>query len=159
MSRELLAPSRVLISLSTDRDEVFHDLIERLVDPGARKAMSKVLAAYPDLPFGFLEEDILIPHFRVPGLNRPEAVLALLPGGVQGKKGVIRLVLVLATPEAETALHLRLLQGLSSLLPQIEPEALRSRSPEEALAVLALGEQRSSPWASPRDLRRRRTVF
>jgi hypothetical protein len=54
MLTELLEPSRVLISPSTDRDEVFRALIARLDDPAARAAACEALAAYPDLPFGSL---------------------------------------------------------------------------------------------------------
>lgn len=156
MLLELLDPARILISSSADREGVFRSCIERLRDTTAQEHARKGLAAYPDLPFGSLEDEILIPHFRVPGLSQPEAVLAILPQGVQGK-ALIRLILILATPEAQTALHLRLLQGLSSLLPQAEAELLRCRDPEQALAVVARAEQTLKP--SYKNLKQKQVAF
>jgi sodium/potassium-transporting ATPase subunit alpha len=84
-------------------------------------------------------------------------VLAILPQGVQGKTALIRLILILAIPEAQTALHLRLLQGLSSLLPQAEAELLRCRDPEQALAVLARAEQTLKP--TYKNLKQKQVAF
>ncbi len=145
MLQELLDPGRISIATSTDRDEVFRSCIERFEDPAAREQVRRGLASYPDLPFGSLEDQILIPHFRVPGLTRPEAVLAILPRGLPGKTGLIRLILILASPEAETGLHLRLLQGLSSLLPQAEIELLRSSDAHQAWTVIAEAERTLKP--------------
>jgi sodium/potassium-transporting ATPase subunit alpha len=145
MLTELLDASRILVLRGLDRAAVFAACLARLDDDDARAACGAALGKYPDLPFGSLHHEILIPHVRVPALRKAEAVLAVLPEGLEPAERPFRLVLLLATPERDAALHLRLLQGVSALLPAIEDALVAAESPEAAHAVVARGEAATKP--------------
>lgn len=99
----------------------------------------------PNQTFESIGQSILIPHFRSKKIKTPELFLFVIPKGISVGEQKIRLVLFQMIPENLPSLHLRLLHGLSSLLPQIFDELMVCKKEAEVLEVVQRGEVNMKP--------------
>ncbi len=133
-----------IISSNENRTSLFHFAISKLQNDSVRDFVRSRLLGEKNLPFGSLEDGILIPHLKL-DITEPEIVLFVIPNGIVGEQKKIHILLLLLVPENNPSLNLRLLQGLSSLLPQVTSELLKCNSPEEIISVIKTGEEKAKP--------------
>jgi calcium-translocating P-type ATPase len=91
-------------------------------------------------PYNYINDMILVPHVRIQKMKEIKAYLGVFPKGILVGENRIHLLLLLATPKEKPSIHLKVLQGLSSLLPSIQNELLQCKSPKEVLEKFVLGE-------------------
>jgi sodium/potassium-transporting ATPase subunit alpha len=143
---EFLKISQIeIINSIESRATLFQRAIQKIENEESRKFVSSQLKSDSDLPFGSLEDDILIPHFKVAGQKVPELILFVLPKGMLNESEKIHLLLLLVIPDDKPSLHLRLLQGLSSLLPQVELELFGCQVADDVIAIIKNGEEKAKP--------------
>jgi sodium/potassium-transporting ATPase subunit alpha len=110
-----------------------------------QKEIAKGLKDFPNIPYSSMEDSILIPHFRISGITKPEVRFLVIPNGVALGFKKINIILILVTPENQPALHLRILQGLSSLLPQIESDVIQCKQISDVLTQIQKAEADMKP--------------
>lgn len=126
-------------------DDISFELLRKIEEGTFKKDLQNRIQSFPNSLFGDLGPHILIPHFRSIHIKTPEVFLFLIPHGILMEKRLIHLVLFQMIPETQPSLHLRLLHGLSSLLPQILDELLKCDSESKVLSVVQRGESDMKP--------------
>ncbi len=134
-----------IITSEETRSSLFQKAIAKLEGEQVQTFVSSVLAHDRSLPFGSLEDGILIPHVKVNGIKSPELILFVIPNGIKDEKEKIHILLLLVIPDNNPSLQLRLLQGISSLLPQVQSELLLCKSIDEMIFIIKSGEERAKP--------------
>lgn len=94
--------------------------------------------------FSYLGDGIAVPHLRIADLAAPELILSLSQRGVAFNDQRVQVVLLFATPSAQTAQHLQLLQRIGAILPAVREELLRQRDPQAVIQVIARAEQQAA---------------
>ncbi|TGM85149.1 HAD-IC family P-type ATPase [Leptospira bouyouniensis] len=126
-------------------DDVYSSLINKIGELEFREEIQFRFHSIPNQTFESIGKSILIPHFRSKKIKTPELFLFLLPNGILIGGQTIRLVLFQMIPENQPSLHLRLLHGLSSLLPQIFDELMVCEKEVEVLSIVQRGEINMKP--------------
>ncbi|MDZ4725878.1 MAG: HAD-IC family P-type ATPase [Leptospira sp.] len=134
-----------IISSSESRADLFNRAIDAIEEETIRIFIRECITPNFTLPYGSLEDGILVPHLIVPDLKVPELILYILPNGIQGEKEKIHIFLLLLIPDKNPALQLRLLQGLSSLLPQVQDDLINCKSEEDVITIIRTGEEKAKP--------------
>ena len=143
MISQLLSPDQVILNLKDDFGAALRRLasaacpgedLEPALEDLTRTADDSVMQA---------GEDISLPHLRIAGLEQPRISLGLSRKGIFHRGKRFSLVLFLATPEQDSAGHLKLLQRLKALLPQLRNDLLKAKTPEKVIEILAAGEETS----------------
>lgn len=145
MLREYLRPENIVTDLAGSADEIFNKLISLNTTADEQLKLRAAFDGDALARFSYAGDGVLIPHARVTGLTRVITVLAISKAGISHSTGQIHLILLLAVPEERTALHLQLLQGVSSILPAIAPEAKNLTEPKPILELIARGEEHAKP--------------
>ncbi|MFZ5630551.1 MAG: HAD-IC family P-type ATPase [Spirochaetota bacterium] len=145
MLREHLQAKDVALSLSGSITEALQSLIELSDSQPERELLTRGLAGQEILQHAKVAQGVMVPHVRLHGLGRVVARLGIAPGGLQYDGEKIHVVLLLALPAEATAMHLQLLQGVSSVLPAIEHALCAADSAEAVLALLRTGEEQAKP--------------
>ncbi|TGL55813.1 HAD family hydrolase [Leptospira kemamanensis] len=130
---------------ANDWEDVQNALIKKIPELELQEEIHYRFHSIPNQTFERIGDQILIPHFRSQKIKTPELFLFLLPNGIFVSEKKIQLVLYQMIPEALPSLHLRLLHGLSSLLPQIFEELLKCQKAVDVLSVVQLGEKNMKP--------------
>lgn len=145
MLREYLREENILLRAEGNSSEV----ISRLIATGTTADEQQLLRAAFDgaarESFAYTGDGILVPHARVKGLRRVVTALAVSPHAITHSTGKIHLVLLLAIPDEKPALHLQMLQGVSSLLHSFTGELVHCNDAHAVLAVIARGEEQAKP--------------
>ncbi|GAB4424728.1 MAG: hypothetical protein OHK0011_05580 [Turneriella sp.] len=157
MLREYLQPRDVALSLAGTLSEALQSLIALSESPSERELLTRGFSGQEVLQHAQVSPGVLVPHVRLHGLRRVIARLGIAPTGLSFDGEKIRIVLLLALPAEATALHLQLLQGVSSVLPAIEHALCAADSAEAALALLRTGEEQAKP--SYRNLTQQQVAF
>ena len=125
----------------------FADTIERLAAqssvPKLADEFHKGIHSLDKERFSYLGDGVAVPHLRIANLAAPELFLGLSPKGLTFNRHKVHLVLLLATPAAQTAEHLQLLQRISAILPAIRQRILQQRDAAAVLRLIAQTEQAS----------------
>jgi magnesium-transporting ATPase (P-type) len=122
-------------------EELLDPLLRRASLSGRRAELFAALSEEIAQRYVFAGRDVAIPHLRIEGLSEPELVLAISRRGIRINGRRARIVLLLATPAEQAALHLQLLQRLSALLPEVAHELLRARTASRVLQIIAHHEE------------------
>jgi sodium/potassium-transporting ATPase subunit alpha len=139
---ELLRPEKI-VALGPKGDLV-QALEELLQHSSLQMQRAEIVAATANANrYGYIGNQIAVPHVRLENLNAPEMILGLSPHGVRLGSETVKILLFFATPANETEQHLQLLQRLTSLLPAIKDELLAQRTPSQILRTIARGEQQA----------------
>lgn len=126
-------------------DDISQELLKKVENDPIKEDLQNRLGTMPDSLFGSLGPHILIPHFRSIHIKTPEVFLFIIPKGIHLGERLVHLVLFQMIPETQPLLHLRLLHGLSSLLPQIFDELLNCDTESKVLSVVQRGESEMKP--------------
>lgn len=126
-------------------EDISRELLRKVEEDPVKEDLQNRMEDFPNSLFGDLGPHILIPHFRSGHIKTPEVFLFLIPKGFYLGDRLIHLILFQIIPETQPSLHLRLLHGLSSLLPQILDELLKCDSESKILSVVQLGESDMKP--------------
>lgn len=145
MLREYLQAKDVALSLSGSFTGALESLIALSESPSECELLTRGFSGQDILQHAKVAPGVLVPHVRLHGLRRVVARLGIAPDGLQLEGEKIRVVLLLALPAEATAMHLQLLQGVSSVLPAIEHALCAADSADAVLALLRKGEERAKP--------------
>ncbi|XDD45811.1 HAD-IC family P-type ATPase [Leptospira sp. WS39.C2] len=126
-------------------DDVHLSLLNKIREVETKKEIQFRFHSIPNQTFVSIGQSILIPHFRSKKIKSPEFFLFVIPKGILVGEQNIRLVLFQMIPEKQPSLHLRLLHGLSSLLPQIFDELMLCEKEVDVLDVVQRGEFNMKP--------------
>jgi len=157
MLREHLKPENIVFGLTGSADNAIADLIARTTDDAEFTRVRDAFAAIGKSPYANVEQGVLIPHARVHGLKRTIAALGISREGLEFDGGRVYVILLLAVPAGETAHHLQLLQGMSSVLPAISGQLTELSDADAVLALLRTGEEQAKP--SFRNLTQQQVAF
>ena len=141
MIRELLRPNQIVLGLRGSLSEVIPQLVQRSSLSDRRVALEAAIPAEKLEERTFFVSNIAIPHARIENLTAPELLLGISPSGVRLDRKRVNIVLLLATPMAQPAEHLQLLQRLTSLLPVVSQQLIKARSASEVLQIIAREEE------------------
>lgn len=134
-----------ILNDSKNWDDVHRALLKKIATLEIREEISYRFHSIPDQTFVSIGQSILIPHFRSQKIKSPELFLFVIPQGIKVENQLIRLVLFQMIPENLPSLHLRLLHGLSSLLPQIFEDLMLCQEEVDVLDVVQHGEINMKP--------------
>jgi magnesium-transporting ATPase (P-type)/mannitol/fructose-specific phosphotransferase system IIA component (Ntr-type) len=157
MIREYLQAKDVVLSLSGSITEALQRLIQLSDSQSERDLLTRGFSGQDMLQHAKVAPGVLVPHVRLYGLRRVVARLGIAPDGLQLDGEKIRVILLLALPAEATAMHLQLLQGVSSVLPAIQHALCAADSADAVLALLRTGEEQAKP--SYRNLTQQQIAF
>lgn len=157
MLLDYLAAGNILTRASGTSAEMLSKLIESGTTSTEQAQLRAAFGGDALESFTVAGEGVLIPHARVPGLTRVILALAISEQGIAHSTGKIHLMLLAAVPAEKTALHLRLLQGVTSLLPAIASQVRTLTDEKQILAIIARGEDQAKP--SYRNLTQKQVEF
>lgn len=144
MIAERLAAAKIVFNLQGELAGVIDQLASR---SAVADLAAQFRAHQPDQlneRYSYIGEAIAVPHLRIDDLPAPELILGLAPSGIAFNDHTIKLVLLLATPAAQTAQHLQLLQRIGSVLPAVRDALLEQRDPAEVVKIIARAEQQAA---------------
>ncbi len=133
MISEILKQERIILSEDGDYSSALSEFT-RFLDPEFQSIVQDTLSWEKIYPHSLSIPDVLIPHARIAGIHSPEIMLAVSEKGFRADGRTVHLILFFITPEADTARHLQLLQGLASLAPELAEavkQSGRAESPED----------------------------
>ncbi len=144
MIAELLRPAKVVFGLKGSFPQAIDVLCGKSSIPELANQLREKIGNHDEERFSYIGDGIAVPHLRIDGLAAPEVILGFSPQGITLNDHLVKIILVLATPAAQTAQHLQLLQRICSLLPALRGELLAQRSAERAISAVARAEQQSA---------------
>ncbi|MFI3257985.1 MAG: PTS sugar transporter subunit IIA [Spirochaetales bacterium] len=147
---EAICKSAIKLNLeSTEKDEVFEELIEEMVsvNPGLdrREALLAVQEREAKMSTGILP-GIAVPHGKVSGIKDVKVVIGISKAGIEydslDGKPVHVIILLLSAPES-CELHLRVLKHLARLLEadKFYAELLEKKTPQEVYDLICKYEE------------------
>ncbi|HNA79548.1 MAG TPA: HAD-IC family P-type ATPase, partial [Turneriella sp.] len=145
MLREHLQAKDIAFSLSGGVADALQALIALSESAQERELLTRGFSGQEVLQHARVAPGVMVPHVRLHGLRRVVARLGIAPAGLTYDGEQIRIVLLLAVPAEATAMHLQLLQGVSSVLPAIEHALCAAGSADAVLALLHTGEEQAKP--------------
>ncbi len=144
MIHELIQPEHVHLGLTGGFDQALGRLVGSVLPgPGMHPAVESLLES-PEAATLMLEPRIALPHVRLANLDRTRMALGISRRGIRHRGKTFRIILFLASPEEDPAQHLKLLQRLSALLPELANQLTRAKTAGEAITVLMHGEDSST---------------
>jgi sodium/potassium-transporting ATPase subunit alpha len=144
MIYELLKPENIHLNPQGGMEAVLRRMAASL--PGAEILSERIapLLNSSDALLLMPDQHIALPHLRLPDLNNPRVVLAVSRRGISFKDRSFHIILLLASPEEDSVSHLKLLQRLTALLPEVSAPMARAKTAAEILSILMEGEQKSA---------------
>jgi CBS domain-containing protein/mannitol/fructose-specific phosphotransferase system IIA component (Ntr-type) len=160
--KELLPRAHVLVPLeATTLRQALTLLVDKLVEGGAVRdsaALEKRLTDPRLRDVVAVGEQVVLPHFRIEGVERLVVVLGVSPRPLDAYDAGLDIhprivVLILAPPEAAT-LYLQTVSALARLFkaPGVVERILAARTPDDVLALPELREIRVQPRLTVRDI-------
>jgi magnesium-transporting ATPase (P-type) len=134
---ELLSTERVLLGARGPFSRLLEELLRRSSFSHRRAEVEAALRSEGRQNFLFVDSRIAIPHARIEGLSAPELLVAVCPRGVELEGRRADVVVLLGSPENQTASHLQILQRLQSVLPAVVDELLKLKREEDVVRCLA----------------------
>jgi|GEM_PF-48093 len=143
MIHERLQPDHVHLDVRGGLEPVLRRMAGGL--PHGEQLLERLQPLLEDLDTLLLmpSDDVVLPHFRMAGLEEPQLALGISRRGIACRGKSPRIILFLVSPEENPSGHLKLLQRLSALLPELAKRLAAVRSPSQAIRILAEGEQHS----------------
>jgi CBS domain-containing protein/mannitol/fructose-specific phosphotransferase system IIA component (Ntr-type) len=160
--KELLPRAHVLVPLeATTLRQALTLLVDKLVEGGAVRDSAALVKRLTDPRLRdvvAVGEHVVLPHFRIEGVERLVVVLGVSPQPLDAYDAGLDIhprivVLILAPPEAAT-LYLQTVSALARLFkaPGVVERILAARSPDDVLALPELREIRVQPRLTVRDI-------
>lgn len=160
--KELLPRAHVLVPLeATTLRQALTLLVDKLVEGGAVRDSAALVKRLTDPRLRdvvAVGEHVVLPHFRIEGVERLVVVLGVSPRPLDAYDAGLDIhprivVLILAPPEAAT-LYLQTVSALAHLFkaPGVVERILDARSPDDVLALPELREVRVQPRLTVRDI-------
>ncbi|MFS8638177.1 MAG: CBS domain-containing protein [Gemmatimonadota bacterium] len=160
--KELLPRAHVLVPLeATTLRQALTLLVDKLVEGGAVRDSAALVKRLTDPRLRdvvAVGEHVVLPHFRIEGVERLVVVLGVSPRPLDAYDAGLDIhprivVLILAPPEAAT-LYLQTVSALARLFkaPGVVERILDARSPDDVLALPELREVRVQPRLTVRDI-------
>lgn len=150
MLEEIFKPDLVKISLeSTDKDELFEEMVEIFVrsDPSVdrEKTLSALLAREEKMTTGILP-GIAIPHACSPSLKGVRGAIGISKEGIEYHSlddHKVHLVFMLIFGCDDTGFHLKAMQEIALLLqdPAFFPQIMEQTSAEDVLNTIRIFEE------------------
>ncbi|HXG52692.1 MAG TPA: HAD-IC family P-type ATPase [candidate division Zixibacteria bacterium] len=144
MIAERLQPEKIVFGLTGSMADAIDRLCRRSSVPDLATQFHLQARDRLNERYSYIGQGVAVPHLRIEGLAAPELILGLSPQGLSFNEHRVHAVLLFASPAAQTAQHLQLLQRISSLLPAIRDELLAQRDARRVLQIIARAEQRSA---------------
>lgn len=143
MIHERLQPDHIFLDVRGSLAPVLRRMAGGM--PRAEQLLERLtpLLEEPDVLLMMPSDEVVLPHFRMAGLEEAQLALAISRRGIACRGKSPRILLFLVSPEEDTAGHLKLLQRLSALLPELAKRLAAARSADQAIRILAEGEQHS----------------
>ena len=160
--KELLPRAHVLVPLeATTLRQALTLLVDKLVEGGEVRDSAALVKRLTDPRLRdvvAVGEHVVLPHFRIEGVERLVVVLGVSPQPLDAYDAGLDIhprivVLILAPPEAAT-LYLQTVSALARLFkaPGVVERILAARSPDDVLALPELREIRVQPRLTVRDI-------
>lgn len=160
--KELLPRAHVLVPLeATTLRQALTLLVDKLVEGGAVRDSAALVKRLTDPRLRdvvAVGEHVVLPHFRIEGVERLVVVLGVSPRPLDAYDAGLDIhprivVLILAPPEAAT-LYLQTVSALARLFkaPGVVERILAARTPDDVLALPELREIRVQPRLTVRDI-------
>jgi sodium/potassium-transporting ATPase subunit alpha len=143
MIHELLQDENIHLDLHGSFEQVLRYIVGKLPLSANGRENLAPLMENPDALLLMPSSEVVLPHFRITGMEQPQLALGISPNGISCSRGRPRIIVVLLSPEEDTAGHLKLLQRLSALMPELAEPLTGAGSSAQALRVLMEGEQHS----------------
>ncbi|WP_373498847.1 HAD-IC family P-type ATPase [Desulfococcus sp.] len=143
MIHELLRPDHIHLDVKGPFDQILRRMAAGLPHGEQLLQGLQPIMEEPDTLLLMPSDDVVLPHFRLAGLGAPQLALGISRRGIACRGKSPRIVLFLVSPEEDTAGHLKLLQRLSALLPELAKRLAAARSADQAIGILTAGEQHS----------------
>ena len=143
MIHELLRPEKIHLDVRGPLDQVLRRMVAELPHGEQLLQSLEPLIEEPDTLLLMPSDEVVLPHFRMVALEKPQLILGISRSGIACRRKFPRIILVLVSPEEDAAGHLKLLQRLSALLPELTGRLIAARSAGEAMKILMEGEQQS----------------
>lgn len=144
MIHERIRPERVHLGLTGDFEQALRHLIGSVLSGSELPDGAASLLHAPGAAVLTPDRHIALPHVRLPNLDHPRMALGISRRGIRHMGKRFHVILFLASPEENPAEHLKLLQRLTSLLPELANQLIRVKSAGEAIAILMHGEEKST---------------
>lgn len=158
MLKEILTIDKIILSPKTTWNEAIEKILTKSNWQNQAEDIRNAIKQKKPEEYSYIAGDVVIPHLRIDGLKNINAILFLAKDGVAYDGKNYRLILFLLTPSEETVAHLKLLQGLSSMMPAIQDELLGLDNPETILAIIAKNEE-TGKFASYLNLTQKQIEF
>jgi len=143
MISECLGPDQIHLALSGSFEKAIRKLsISIQANPPMTEAVEALLTS-PGESLLLPTDHIGLPHLRLSGLTRPQLAIGFSRQGIPYQGHRLHIILFLVSPEEDAADHIKLLQRLSAVVPQIEKRLLQAGSARDVIAILKQGEKQS----------------
>lgn len=144
MITELLSPDRIHLSLGADFEPAIQQLGASFqTDTGSIGSLDSLLRA-SEASLLFPADRICLPHFRIPGLSRPQLAIGFSRRGIRHRRRRLHIIILLVSPEEDVADHIKLLQRLSAIVPRLQHRLLQAGTASEVIDTLKQGEEEPS---------------
>ena len=143
MIHELLQPDKIHLDVKGSFEQVLQRMAAELPHGEQLLQGLQPLLEAPDALLLMPSDEVVLPHFRMAGIEGPQLALGISRRGIPYRRKSPHIILLLVSPEADAAGHLKLLQRLSALLPELAKRLAAARSAEQAISILMAGEHQS----------------
>ncbi|HUT72649.1 MAG TPA: HAD-IC family P-type ATPase [Desulfatiglandales bacterium] len=144
MIHELIRPEHIHLDLRGSFEQALRRLIALIPSGAEAPAAVEPFLQAPGATMLIPDERVALPHLRQAGLEHPEIALGISPSGIRHHGKAFSIILFLASPEEDAAGHLKLLQRLTALLPELVEQLIRAKNAGEVMAILMRGEEKSA---------------
>ncbi len=143
--QDVFSPSTIKLNLDAiDKDEVFEELTDFLVQIYHLKVREEILAALHEreekMSTG-VHRGIAVPHGKTNAVDRLVGVIGLSPGGIDYDAldgNPVHAIFLLVSSAEDTGPHLKMLRNIATLLqnPQFYPDLVAAKSADQAYRTL-----------------------
>ena len=136
MIHELLRPENIHLAVKGTFVQVLRSMAAELAP---RESLLKSLNPLLEDPWTLVlmpSDEVALPHLRLPGLEQPQLAMGISRHGVACLGKSPRILLLLVSPEKNPSEHLKLLQRISSLLPELSEKLASAREPSQVIKIL-----------------------
>lgn len=144
MISQLLGPAQILLDLQGDWRLALGRLAAAVCPDKDITADLDALAGNGDDALMTAGQGIGLPHLRLAGLDRPRIGIGLTPQGIVHRGRRFGLIVFLVTPEHDSAGHLKLLQRLKALLPEVLAALPQAPTASQVLEIVKAIEDQSA---------------
>ena len=99
---ELLRSEKIVFGLRGEFPQALEELFSRSSFPNRVEEFRSGLSGGNTNPYGYIGNNIAIPHVRLEGLTAPEMILGLSRSGMRLNGNIVKVVLFFATPAEQT---------------------------------------------------------